>query len=151
MSFGAQVTEIAAVATSQSWTDESNKTFKVEVTMDPLEIDLRAGVTAKVEIQVERLEDQLQVPIHAVFPENGEHFVYVFEDGELERRVVEVAKNNVHHVAIADGLEEGERVLLYDPRDTGEAAGGEGAPGVEAGDSGEGEGLGAGLAGMGGA
>jgi HlyD family secretion protein len=142
--FHGKVTEIATVATSQSWTDESNKTFKVEITMDKSDVELRAGVTSKVEIQVEEIDDVLQVPIHAVFPEEGQHFCFVFADGGVERRVVEVGKNNAHHVEVTSGLEEGERVLLYDPRLDGD---------VETKESGEGDGglgLSSDLAGMGG-
>jgi hypothetical protein len=100
-------------------------------------------VTSKVEIQVEEIDDVLQVPIHAVFPEESQHFCFVFADGGVERRVVEVGKNNAHHVEVTSGLEEGERVLLYDPRLDGE---------VETKESGGGDedlGLSSDLAGMG--
>ncbi len=130
LTFAGVVTDIAAVATSQSWTDESNKTFKVEITMEPSEVELRAGVTAKVEIQVEELANVLQVPIHAVFPEGGEYFAFVHAAGAVERRKVQVGRNNAHHVEVRAGLEEGMKVLLYDPRaegavdDAGEPDGG---------------------------
>lgn len=113
--FRGKVTDIAAVATSQSWTDESNKTFRVEITMEPADVELRAGVTAKVEIQVDVLDDVLQVPIHAVFPEGPEHFAYVHAAAAVERRKVKVGRNNAHHVEVLEGLADGEKVLLYDP------------------------------------
>jgi RND family efflux transporter MFP subunit len=154
-SFTGKVTEIATVATSQSWTDEANKTFRVEVTMDKAEIELRAGVTAKVEIQVEELADVLQIPIHAVFPEDGQHWCFLITSGKVERRKVEVGKNNAHFVEVTKGLSEGERVLLYDPRVAGEvgaAPGGSGraddADPVDADDGGLG-GMSSGLSGMG--
>jgi len=114
--FGGEVTDIATVATAQSWTDDSNKTFKVEITMQKSETELRAGVTSKVEIHVAEFEDVLQLPIHAVFPEEGAHYCFVYADGEIRKTVVEVGRNNSHHVEIKSGLKEGERVLLYDPR-----------------------------------
>ncbi len=117
--FSAKVTDIASVATSQSWTDESNKTFQVEITMEPTEIKLRAGVTAKVEILIDKLEDVLQVPIHAVFPDSGKHYVFAWKDGSADRREVSVGKNNAHYVELVSGLEEGEHVLLYDPSEGG--------------------------------
>ncbi|MCP3918330.1 MAG: HlyD family efflux transporter periplasmic adaptor subunit [bacterium] len=117
--FPAKVTDIATVASSQSWDDETNKTFRVEVTMNPVDGELRAGVTARAEVQVESIPDVLQVPIHAVYPESGEHFCHVLVEGKIERRRVVPGKNNAHHVAILEGLAEGDRVLLYDPRQEG--------------------------------
>ena len=78
--------------------------------------DLRAGVTAKAEIQVETLEDVLQCPIHAIVPESGKHLAFVVKGAEIEEREVKIGKNNAHHVQILEGLSEGEEVLLYDPR-----------------------------------
>lgn len=125
LTFPAKVTEIAMVASSQSWEDQTNKTFRVEVTMDTTEIELRAGVTARAEIQVEVLEDVLQAPIHAVHAEGERHFCFVHRGGELVQRDVEVGKNNAHYVEVSSGLEEGDRVLLYDPRETDSVGSGE--------------------------
>lgn len=118
-SFPGKIEEIASVASSQSWEDSANKTFRVEITMEPIEVELRAGVTAKAEIQVEELRDVLQLPIHTVFPEGGKHYCYVYLDGEIERRQVSVGKNNAHYVVVTSGLAEGEQVLLYDPEEDG--------------------------------
>lgn len=146
--FKGVVTDIATVATSQSWTDDSNKTFRVEITMEPSDVELRAGVTAKVEIRVEVLQGVVHVPIHAIFTEGGVHRAFVWRDGEPEERVVAVGKNNPHFVQVQEGLSEGERVLLYDPRETG-VVGRSGAP-EESAAEGEGAGLSAELSGMGG-
>ncbi len=35
----------------------------------------------------------------------------------MERREVTIGKHNAHHVEVSSGLEEGDRILLYDPRD----------------------------------
>ncbi len=126
-SFPAKITEIASVASSANWTDETNKTFRVEVTLAATTVELRAGVTAKAEIQVETLEDVLYVPVHAVVAEGGRHLAFVDRAGEIEERLVKIGKNNSNQVEILEGLEEDEQVLLYDPR-----AGGEGGLGPRA-------------------
>jgi len=115
-SFLSKITEIASVASSTNWSDESNKSFKVEITLDATPPDLRAGVTAKAEIQIETLADVLQCPIHAIVPEGGKHLAFVVKGAEIEEREVKIGKNNAHHVHILEGLSEGEEVLLYDPR-----------------------------------
>ncbi len=120
--FTGKITEIASVATSANWTDESNKTFKVEVTLDSPTADLRAGVTAKAEIAVETLADVFYVPIHAIVPEGGKHLAFVLHGQDIEEREVKIGKNNAHHVQVLEGLSEGEEVLLYDPRSEGQSS-----------------------------
>lgn len=114
--FEAKVTRIAAVA-NQNWGNPENKTFEVEITMTPIDLELRAGTTAKADIQVETLADVMQVPIHVVFAEGAEHFGFVAQGAAFEKRAVKIGKNNNHFVQILEGLKESERVLLYDPRD----------------------------------
>jgi RND family efflux transporter MFP subunit len=116
--FPAKVTHIATVATSD-WSDDANKTFRVEITMEPIEIKLRAGITATTEILCEEIADVLIAPIHTVFVEDGEKFCFVLNGTEIQRRQVETGKNNAHYVVIADGLSEGDKVLLFDPREAG--------------------------------
>jgi RND family efflux transporter MFP subunit len=124
-SFPAKITEIASVASSANWTDETNKSFKVEITLDSTPPDLRAGVTAKVEIQVETLEDVMQCPIHAIVPEGGKHLAFVIAGGGHALREVKIGKNNAHRVQVLEGLSVGEEILLYDPRsESGASAGG---------------------------
>jgi hypothetical protein len=83
--FDAKVTRIGAVANS-NWGNPENKTFEVEVTMQPIDVELRAGTTANADIQVETLTDVVHVPIHAVFVESGEHFAFVAATPSLRSR-----------------------------------------------------------------
>ncbi len=117
--FGGSVTKIASVASSEGWRGGTGKTFEVELTVDPFEGELRAGITAKAEIQVKTLEDVLYIPVHAVYAENGEHFCFIVAAGEYEQRLVTIGENNAHFVAVSEGVELGESVLLYDPRESG--------------------------------
>jgi multidrug efflux pump subunit AcrA (membrane-fusion protein) len=112
------VTKIASTATSRG--SSTGKTFKVEILMASDEVEFRAGITAKAEIQVEEIPDVLQVPIHAVIAEGEEHFCYVSNHEGPQKRIVKVGKNNAHFVEVTEGLEEGEQVLLYDPREGGQ-------------------------------
>lgn len=127
--FTGVVEEVASVASNSDWGDDTNKQFRVVISIDPTEVELRAGITAKAEIRIGELEDVLYVPVHAVLIENGEHFAFVHDGGETRRQPVKVGRNNAHYVEVLEGLAEGQRVLLYDPREDGqssEAGGGEG-------------------------
>lgn len=120
-SFQGRIIEIASVASSTNWSDEKNKSFKVKIALGSTPGSLRAGVTAKAEIQVETLEDVLQAPVHAVVPEGGKHFAFVIGPSGPEKREVEIGKHNAHFVQVLKGLSEGEELLLYDPRTEGAA------------------------------
>ncbi len=121
-SFPAKVTRIGAVANS-NWGNPENKTFEIEITMEPIEIELRAGTTAKAEIQVETVPDALQVPVQSVIGEGGEHLVFVALERGFEKRSIKIGKSNNHFVQVLEGLKQGERVLLYDPRESGTETG----------------------------
>lgn len=136
-SFTAKVTKIGAVANS-NWGNPENKTFEVEITMDPTEVELRAGTTAKAEIQVEKIPDVVHVPIHAVFAEDGQQFAFVANGPKSDKRPLKIGKHNEHFVQVFEGLKEGERVLLYDPREGGGAS--SDGPGEKAPDKAEAEG-----------
>ncbi|MFH2000667.1 MAG: efflux RND transporter periplasmic adaptor subunit [Planctomycetota bacterium] len=116
--FKGAVTHIATVASSH-WSDKSNKRFEVEITLEPSDVELRAGITAKAEIHVEKVPDVLMVPLHSVFTEEGERFCFLRENKEILKRDVEIGKNSTHFVQITSGLKEGEQVLLLDPRENG--------------------------------
>ena len=131
-SFPAKVTEIATVASSQSWDDQTNKTFRVEITMEPIEIEMRAGITARAVIRVEEVPDALQIPIHAVEADGDLHHCYVYDGTTVEKRSIQVGKNNAHYVEVLEGLAEGERILLYNPGDSESVGGSESDEAAEA-------------------
>lgn len=118
VTFAGKVTKIASVASS-NWRDPNNRTFRVEITMESSGKELRAGISASVEIGIEEIPDTLNMPIHAVFNEGGEQFCFVAENGSFAKRSIKTGKNNAHYVQILEGLEEDEHVLLYDPREGG--------------------------------
>ncbi len=116
-SFTGFVSKVAKVATSQGWrSNSSSKSFPVEITMHQAEVELRAGITAKVQINIESLADVLVVPIHSVFNESGKQFCFVQTASEIENRPVTLGRHNEHFVVVEDGLQKGEKVLLFDPR-----------------------------------
>jgi len=116
--FKGKVSNIASVASSDR-SDTGNKTFEVTIDMESDEERFRSGITARAEIKIEEVADSLLVPIHSVFTEGGEHFCFINKDAEVQKRTVEIGKNNTHFVQLLSGIEEGVDVLLYDPRDTG--------------------------------
>ena len=79
---------------------------------DPPE-GLRTGMTAKVTILSELIEDALQIPLPAVFRKKGQAYCLIAGvDEELELREIDLGPNNMSHAVVVAGLEEGESVVI---------------------------------------
>jgi HlyD family secretion protein len=104
----------------------SGKYFTVTIVVDEADQRLRPGMSARVELLVERLASAVYLPLEAVFERGGKHYCYL-ADGET--REVLIGPSNENHIVIGTGVEEGELVLLGDPSDEGRPLGGESLPG----------------------
>jgi HlyD family secretion protein len=112
------ITHIAPAARDQ----EGVRIFDVEIDITDTDERLRPGMTANIEIQGDRRDDVLTVPIEAAFKKEGRYVVYVF-DGSAEEPVerdVVTGLSNISRIEIVSGLAVGDVVALYDP--TAEAA-----------------------------
>ena len=75
--------------------------------------DIRISMSANAKIITSSKKDVLMIPVDAVIKENGESFAdLVLEDGNLERKVVEIGDRNVSYVEIKGGLNEGDKVVI---------------------------------------
>lgn len=105
---------IEPVAVNLSPRDQSSpKVYNAQIFTDTNDERLMPGMSVKVEIVVERVQDVLYVPIEAVYNNQGQTFVRVRSAfGQAEERAVEAGRSSLSHVEILDGLREGEEVLL---------------------------------------
>ncbi len=94
------------------------KVYTTDISIDGQNDFLRTGMTAKVEIIIDKLKDVLYVPIQSVVAEEGNktRVCYVMTEKGTERRVVQIGLFNDNFVEIKDGLNEGEKVLFAPPR-----------------------------------
>ncbi|HJS73591.1 MAG TPA: efflux RND transporter periplasmic adaptor subunit [Vicinamibacteria bacterium] len=104
----------------------AGKYFTVTIVVDEVDRRLRPGMSARVELLVERLASAVYVPLEAVFERGGKHYCYLASG---ETREVLVGPSNENHIVIDTGVEAGEIVLLGDPSDEGRPLGGESVPG----------------------
>jgi len=114
-----EVTKIATIATgTDRWgSDTEVKKFDVAITLsNGTELKLKPGVSAKAEIYVGRRDDVVQVPLQAVFQEEGGHWCWVTGATGPQRIAVTPGASNDHYVEIVTGLEPGQEVLLYNPK-----------------------------------
>ncbi len=105
------------------------KYFTVTIVVGEADQRLRPGMSARVELLVERLASAVFVPLEAVFERGGKHYCYVRDGAKPEAREVLVGPSNENHIVIEAGVEAGELVLLGDPADEGRPLGGESVPG----------------------
>ncbi len=111
------VTKIAVMPDRTNWwLNPGLKTYTTEVTLEETPEGLKPGMSAQVEILIDRRDDVLQVPISAVHVEKGFQVVYVDGPDGIETRRVTVGLSNQQRAEIRDGLKEGERVYLYRPQ-----------------------------------
>jgi len=112
------VTKIAAVATSNGGYGGRSevKKFRVQITLQATEMQLRPGISAKVEIRVDTRKQALFVPLQSVFAEDGVYYCHVSGGaGPPVRRRLQVGTSNDTYIEVLEGLDEQEHVLLFNP------------------------------------
>ncbi len=80
-----------------------------------LDVLLRPGLLADVEIIVETIPDAIHVPVQAVFEREGQPIVFVQTDGKFLERQVTLSSRSESTMVIGNGLQEGEVIALADP------------------------------------
>jgi HlyD family secretion protein len=111
------VTKVGVLADSQSrWLNPDLKVYSTDITLENGSGNLKPGMSAMVEIIVDRLGEVISVPVQSVFRRSEREVCYVAGSGsDIEVRPVVVGLNNDQFVVIEKGLAEGEEVLLHEP------------------------------------
>ncbi len=112
--YNGKVIEVARVGTvSQAGVD-----FKVTVELTDEDDAVRPGMTAAVNIVVNKLENVLLIPNRAVRFQNGKRVVYVQGANPLMPDQVEIqigASSDVYSEVLGDTLKEGDQIVLNPP------------------------------------
>ena len=106
--------DIVANAGNRRWGDQIRR-FKVEISLQRSNLDLKPGTSAEVEIHTGDLTDILYVPLQAVHAEAGKYFCFLSTAAGEKSVEVVVGRSNDSFLEIVSGLEEGQKVLLYKP------------------------------------
>lgn len=80
-----------------------------------LEVLLRPGLLADVEIIVEKIPNAIHVPVQAVFEKDGKPVVYVKGESGFEPRFIKPLKRSESIMVIAEGVKPDEIIALSDP------------------------------------
>lgn len=80
-----------------------------------LEVLLRPGLLADVEIIVEKVPDAIYVPNQAVFEKEGKPVVYIKTAKGFEQREIKIAKRSETVTVIGEGIGAGDVIAIADP------------------------------------
>ena len=114
--FTGKVMKKAPLAAQQWFLSQDLKVYETEVNIDGTHDFIKTGMSAKVEIIIDKLQDVLIVPIQAVITKEGKKVCYCLEKNRPQKREVETGSFNNDFVEIKSGLVEGEKVMLNPPR-----------------------------------
>jgi HlyD family secretion protein len=109
-----EVEKLSEYPLPSSWFSGNVKEYETVVRINdfPKDLQMRPGMTAKVSIRVNRLDDVLTVPVQAVFEHGGKHYCVLRDGDGLEARQVTIGATNDKAVVIQEGLEQGMQVVL---------------------------------------
>ncbi|HUG71075.1 MAG TPA: efflux RND transporter periplasmic adaptor subunit [Pirellulaceae bacterium] len=104
------VDTVAVVPTSSYYT--SVKTYDCLIRIQERVENLKPGMTAVVDIHIDRLKGVLSIPVQAVAQVKKETWCYVHSHEGVERRLIKLGRSNDKFVQVLEGLSAGDRVIL---------------------------------------
>ena len=89
------------------------KEYSTEIIINNPPSGVRTGMTAKVTIRSEFVENILQIPLTAIFRKDSKSFCLVHtQDDEMEIREIQLGSHNVNMAIVMGGLVKGEQVVV---------------------------------------
>jgi HlyD family secretion protein len=80
-----------------------------------LQVLLRPGLLADIEITVEKIPNAIHIPAQGIFEKDGKPVVWVESGRRFQQRVVKLARRSESTMVISEGLKPGEIIALADP------------------------------------
>ncbi|MEJ7606496.1 MAG: efflux RND transporter periplasmic adaptor subunit [Bryobacteraceae bacterium] len=80
-----------------------------------LDVLLRPGLLADVEIILEMIPNAINIPNQAVFEKDGKQIVYVRKQNKWQEREIKPLKRSESVMVIASGLNPGDTIAMSDP------------------------------------
>lgn len=95
--------------------DGNVRVFPVEVVFETEDPRVRPGISATLEIPIDRVDGVVSVLLSAIFNEGVDRLAFVKEGEGWRRQEVEVGINDLQFVYVKSGLKEGDEVALTRP------------------------------------
>jgi multidrug resistance efflux pump len=111
-----EITKVGVLPDSQNrWMNPDLKVYLTTVTIDGTHDWVKPGMSSKVEILVNHLDDVVYVPVQAITPIDDRQYCYVMGSFGPDRRQVEVGEFNDEFIEVKKGVKKGDLVLLRPP------------------------------------
>lgn len=95
--------------------DPAGRTFRIRVAVDNRQRRFKVGQFVRVVLQVDGAADTLTVPTRAIVYTGGEARVFVYSEGSVQQKAVELGLRNPTAAEVLSGLAAGEQVVVDDP------------------------------------
>jgi multidrug resistance efflux pump len=116
---GDQLEALLRRAGTSRYSDQDRERAKLPVPPEQdsqVQVLLRPGLLADVEIEIEKIPNALHLPAQAVFQKNGKPTVFIQQKtGRFEPREVKLVKQSESLMVLASGVAPGDVVALADP------------------------------------
>ena len=86
--------------------------YNTQVSFDKKYDLLKPGMSAQVEIIVDKKENVIAIPVVSVFFKGGKSYCYVLKGNRIFQREIKIGESNDRMVEVKKGLEEGEVVVM---------------------------------------
>lgn len=114
-SFAGKLTKVETTGTKPRYIASAGTSFKVMGKCTEDAPQLRSGMNCRVCIHCDS-ETGILLPVEYVHLADGNFICYVETAKGVETREITIGNSNADHVVVADGLAEGEEVLLTEPK-----------------------------------
>ncbi len=108
-----EVIDVANVGEDRE--DSDSKVFEIIIGVNESDSTYRPGMTTSNEIITKTLEQVLQVPLEAIFNQEGITFVYRKDGVGISKQEVKIGASNDEFAVIEEGLKEADEVFLTEP------------------------------------
>lgn len=113
--FKGEVIKIATIGEDHK--DYDMKAFKVIIRFDKSDKEMKPGMRANNDIIIGSYQDQILVPMKAVFSKNGKHVVYLKNGSDATEQEIDLVAENGTFAVVNNNVQEGDVVLLYQPEE----------------------------------
>ena len=95
-----------------SQAERESNSFTVELKVENLDGALKAGMIAQVSLVRREREGAVVVPLAAIVPRKGEHYLFAVENGHAIRKRVQIAALMGHEAVLESGVEAGDQIVV---------------------------------------
>ncbi len=91
--------------------DPTTRSMTVRALYHNRNLELRPGSFAKIEFELNHMENALQIPAQSIIPEMGGYKVFKYSKGKAESAIINVGIRTSEMVQVTGGLETGDTVI----------------------------------------